>query len=442
MKKLLPRHTTEQKNKNLSILLSYQEQIKPYIKKSGRKKERAVNPKKLSRSKYITDHNGYINSLLAEFLEMKKKGRITTFKPLFNNVIANALNNSNSPILYSRNRLTDGLVQVIDFLSSKHLLTNVLAPQDSYSVDRVSSHFTGTILLKNNIGQFKYILSKDQKLIQFKDKDKKVIDAIPQKYNKKKISNETKFTKKYNNHIKKALIIYDGDQPVMPYIFQSFSVRDSRCLLGGRYYGSDIIQLSGAERLNITINSNPVVEVDYSNLHINMLYAISGNTPPAGDLYEFGDLPRKVNKQLLLRFINCDVPSLLKITNASKSETAKWCKEQYIKLGRPTNKFVKGIIDNIPANFSLGTWLISLLEKHNKIHYLFNKPDLALKLQRLDSYLIKTVMKDCISKKIYVLPVHDSVICEFKNSQIVTDIMKNCYENAKFNKKFYPIKVA
>jgi hypothetical protein len=75
--------------------------------------------------------------------------------------------------------------------------------------------------------------------------------------------------------------------------------------LGGRFYGCDVQNISKRLRSHITINGEPTVEIDYSSMHLRMLYHMHGLEAPEGDLYGFG-ISRKLNKSVALIIINCE----------------------------------------------------------------------------------------------------------------------------------------
>jgi hypothetical protein len=70
--------------------------------------------------------------------------------------------------------------------------------------------------------------------------------------------------------------------------------------LGGRWYAvggeGNYQRMSEAERLGLTINDEPIVEVDVHASHLSIMHGLLGLPLPDGDLYEFPDVPRAVVK--------------------------------------------------------------------------------------------------------------------------------------------------
>jgi hypothetical protein len=71
-------------------------------------------------------------------------------------------------------------------------------------------------------------------------------------------------------------------------------------LLGGRWYAvgneGNYQRMSEAERLGITINGEPVAEVDVEASHLSIMHGLLGLPLPDGDPYDFPELPRVVAK--------------------------------------------------------------------------------------------------------------------------------------------------
>lgn len=385
-------------------------------------KNRAENPAKI-KPIYIHKHKN-LNEILTAFLSKRKRKHIAVYNPIINNVVANALR-SNVNILYSRQN-NPSFIKVVDFLAAKGYLVNVIAPPNHYSEKKYSSHFTGTDLLRSKFKLVRYKFTENNKVIQFKDSSKKLI-SIPHYFNKKVISNEMKFTISYNKFVGKHCVTLN-DKVLNPFLFQSFADRNTQRILGGRYYGSDVQTLSSFKRKSIKIDCKRTVELDYSNLHINMLYSLVKVKPPTGDLYAFGGYNRKLNKQLLLRLINSNEKSLHQAVKLSKHPNIKRLNDLYMRGKiKYVDKHVKTIIQGIDHKFDFDDWLASAYKKHQDISRLFGAKHLALTLQRLDSLLIKEVMKASKIKKIVTLPIHDSVICDEEEKDRVKYIMEKAY---------------
>jgi len=82
---------------------------------------------------------------------------------------------------------------------------------------------------------------------------------------------------------------------------------DRRPDLGGRFYGPWYQNIPKEYRPEIRINGAPTLELDYSALHPNLLYALRDLDPPDPDPYRldgYSEETRKFMKAMFLRMIN------------------------------------------------------------------------------------------------------------------------------------------
>lgn len=187
--------------------------------------------------------------------------------------------------------------------------------------------------------------------------------------------------------------------------------------LGGRLYSQSLCgmasyqSLSKKERQTIKIEGRKTVELDYSCLHLAIMYANQG-LQLVSDAYSFLN-DRKMAKKLTIIAINN------KTRHAAILSGVKWCREN----GRSFN--YRGVSDVIDT----------MLEYHAPIRPLFFKDDQnALKLQNMDGRLMVNVMKRCSKRGIIALPIHDSVIVDARYKDRVMRFMKEEFK-AMFGKE-------
>ena len=203
--------------------------------------------------------------------------------------------------------------------------------------------------------------------------------------------------------------------------------------LGGRFYGGWWQQISKELRPDIMINDNPVVEIDFTAMHIALLQAevaekpepdlvvVKGGEPQqkpdlfqkfsASRLIDTDGVPnadndpytldksifphkngfdqRKAVKQLVLMAINA--VSRKSAFSALRSDTAK---------GDPLKKM---------KNIELSKLLDAFIEKHPELEP-FLCTGKGLELMYLDSCIAESVIEQLTDKSIPVLCVHDSFI--------------------------------
>ena len=182
---------------------------------------------------------------------------------------------------------------------------------------------------------------------------------------------------------------------------------------GGRFYGAFWIGCPGILRKYITIDGEPTVELDYSGIHINILYAFKRKNFAElhTDAYELveNDPDRKLNKRILLTAYNAENPK----------ETAKAVFKNAIDDGikhRLGLRRHKQVYDKLEL----------LKQKHADISEYIAK-GYGSKLQYHDSCVLEQLIKLFTKLKIPILTVHDSIICQARHRDFVKDKMLQLY---------------
>lgn len=257
--------------------------------------------------------------------------------------------------------------------------------------------------------------------IQLKDKDKKFIDfrdtptiktyrTIIQKYNK--LLSKTKVTLKETKEVKKYFKTkkYPLDTSNQSYhrVFSNGSWKE-----GGRYYGpwwqyilndDEKIEL----RQYLLINNKQTVELDYSSVHLHLLYNKENKVcDNNNDAYTLRGLEHKrafVKKAILIAInLKSDRYFSQTVANALKDHP----------------QFEKG--------FSYKNMLKLFKDHHPDIaHYLFT--GIGIKLQNTDSKISEYIIKRMTNKSIPVLNIHDSFIVERKQQQQLKQIMIKAFK--------------
>lgn len=178
---------------------------------------------------------------------------------------------------------------------------------------------------------------------------------------------------------------------------------------GGRFYGGWWQGVPREYRKFIKINHLHTEEVDFSGMHINLLYALKEMEMPFEDPYELEGLPngtRDVVKRSLLTIINAKDR-----TRAMKS----------IRRQITTKKIV------LPKGIQKVEEVIEPFEaKHEKIKEFFFSGQ-GVFLQRWDSEIAEEIMLTLASKGIPALPLHDSFIVSFHQERALKLVMQQAY---------------
>jgi hypothetical protein len=167
--------------------------------------------------------------------------------------------------------------------------------------------------------------------------------------------------------------------------------------------------LQRPNRTMLTLNGNPTVELDYSGIHIHLLYALEGiNYAATGqDPYTLDDgIPdRDFNKLILLTALNSE--------SEAKARDSVFDEKRKLK-----ELFKYNLTNKEPITRKLKL----LKEKHAPITESIASGK-GLKLQYYDSCIIEKLIEYAVLMNKPVLTIHDSVICEEKNADLIRDKM-------------------
>lgn len=167
---------------------------------------------------------------------------------------------------------------------------------------------------------------------------------------------------------------------------------------GGRFYGGWWQNIPKQHRAKITINWNPTVEIDYSSMHPNMLYAMEGKSAPE-DCYALDGFPEEHR-------------DLLKIT--------------FQKLLNAKGRIQAPRSEELPEGWTLKSILGGLRELHEPISGYFQTGK-GIELQRLDSDIAEQVILTMMDRGELALPVHDSFIVHFARADLLKEVMREAY---------------
>jgi hypothetical protein len=196
---------------------------------------------------------------------------------------------------------------------------------------------------------------------------------------------------------------------------------NSSWLEGGRYYGGWWQQISEEDRIHLRLNGKRTIEVDFSGIHIMLLYCrkninYTGIDPYTIELEEIPDpkTRRWLIKQVLLTAVNAkDLPTACAAIRWSVTKTLP---DQYelpdIKL---TDKLLTSIIDK-------------LRDLHPDIAEFFCT-GAGIELQNEDSQIASIIMNRFTKAGSPVLPVHDSFICYEEDAPELREAMREAFQD-------------
>jgi hypothetical protein len=167
---------------------------------------------------------------------------------------------------------------------------------------------------------------------------------------------------------------------------------------GGRLYGW-WQGLSSADRANILLNGQTVLEPDYAQIHAQIIYALRGLFL-IGDAYETGEFPRAWGKKAFNIGINAK-NKLGAIAAISKE----------MKISRGHSSKLLGAVTS----------------KHRQVSDIFCS-DAGVGLMKIDADISLRAVQHCQSQGIPVLPVHDSLVVPAADVERTAEIMKAAFE--------------
>ena len=176
---------------------------------------------------------------------------------------------------------------------------------------------------------------------------------------------------------------------------------------GGRLYGGFWQSMSSHDRQeHIMIEGDCVVELDYGQMSLAMLYGIAGKTPPEGDLYDlsaFG-IPTQYRKGL------------------------KKCIQAIVNSPKTPKRVPKGVRQHLPKRCSMTDVLRAVEQKHADIYPLMTS-GIGMQLFRKESDILVDVLLTLKTQGITALPIHDAVVVSDDKSDKAKAIMQKVFKD-------------
>jgi hypothetical protein len=184
---------------------------------------------------------------------------------------------------------------------------------------------------------------------------------------------------------------------------------------GGRYYGAEYQFLSEEERSWITIDDEPVVEIDYKTFHPRILYHKKG-IDIKGDLYLMAN-PEVELRPAIKKMMN------MMINTKTDFRAVKAFEKELLedeKGGEIQTAMIKHRVD---------VWdLTRMIHTAHKPIEKYFKTSIGVEIQYEDSELAKSILIHFMNKKIPCLVVHDSFLVQEKYKDELYEVMMTEYE--------------
>lgn len=251
----------------------------------------------------------------------------------------------------------------------------------------------------------------------------------------KNIKNARKIVEKLNK-INELHDIRDGEGNVMTNIYSRIFNKDFEH--GGRYFHSDALKIKHKKtkaRLDVTINGEQVVEIDFSNLHYritSLMEQISMENLPL-DVY-MDILPERLQNDDHRELIKLSINILFnsKTTDSAdrainkeitKFKTQGWDIDKSLNTGKKVREHIYSMTpDFIPC---------------------YCRDDsFGLALQNADSYLAQRVIEKFVDAMKPILPIHDSFVVKMSDVGFLENAMGDSFREEFGITSLIPLKMS
>ena len=175
---------------------------------------------------------------------------------------------------------------------------------------------------------------------------------------------------------------------------------------GGRLYGGFWQYMTSTDRLgHILIDEESIIELDYGQMSLMILYGMVGERPEEGDLYDL---------------------TAYGISNEYRKGIKK-CIQAIINSSKIPSKVPKGTRKLLPARCSMSDILRAVQLKHSLIYSLMTS-DIGMELFRKESDVLVNVLLTLKGKGVVALPIHDAVIVKEEDKQETIIVMKDVFK--------------
>lgn len=180
--------------------------------------------------------------------------------------------------------------------------------------------------------------------------------------------------------------------------------------LGGRFHGGWWQSIKEDWRKQIYINDETTIEVDYSGLHVNLLYGLQRIQPPLEDHYAL--------EHLLLDFTAGEQRKVVKgiVLNAINAATVKKAFQAY-QADQPSGSRQRKL-----KHKQLHLLLDAFIEKHPTLGDSLGT-DKGVELMNVDGRITTKIINHFTKKNIPVLTIHDSYVIPDVHSGELRTIM-------------------
>ena len=203
----------------------------------------------------------------------------------------------------------------------------------------------------------------------------------------------------------------------------------------GRYgrnysFGNGFQNVKSKDRLNLRIDGERVHEVDFSGLHIRMLYAMEGKDYEKSDIYDLGQWYLKYGLDEKTARLAVKKMMLIMVNAPNRSKAWFAFKKEWNEINGTTGYHRIAWSDE----------LIDLIENEHKEIKKYFCSGKGVELQWMDGKLMRDICSHFAEKEICALPIHDSLVIQERYVNEAVDVMEKKYMNM-FGNMRCPVKI-
>jgi hypothetical protein len=187
-----------------------------------------------------------------------------------------------------------------------------------------------------------------------------------------------------NAVISSSVISFDNREMLTPHLVRIFSGTFER---HGRLYAW-WQSIPKTERYKLRISGEPVADLDFSSMFVQLAYWRTGSQMPGGDPYVLPGLERPDYRPIVKRLFN----SLF-----------------FRKAGKPASRLPKGFSEKLPAGFTMADFVRSVEIAHPQLAPLINT-EIGYELFKAESDILVAALLKLAEKGIVGLGMHDGMM--------------------------------
>lgn len=351
------------------------------------------------------------------------------------NVLVYVRNKNNIAKDNNRKKITPRrVIRCVNFLEKEGLIVNTIGSSSRLRDFRSASYMKPTQKFINMFNlediqmrtESEYL--KQTPVLELRDEDK---NPMSFRYNDE-IQKMDDVVRELNN-LNETAVIRDKDGTLLTNIYcRIFNESFDK---GGRWYRADVLGIKNKDdnaRLDITINGESVVEIDYANLHFRIAAVLEDldNMEIPVDVYSkvIDDDENKVERNIVKLAVNIMFNS-----------------NSHISAQRAIQSEINRLSDHDKAQFTLGSAKVvmaRIFKHYPSFEYLFcNGDDFGMTLQNFDSNIASMVIEFMLERDIPTLVVHDSFIVPYSHMETLIRAMGEAFRRVLGTDHIIPVGV-